>query len=174
MVDQGVGGDDTDRLQRILMELPQNVEGLGKLQNYQVKLHVDPGVKDVNVPPRAVPYHLSVQINEAIEQMIKEDVIEEHPTTQAWVSCAIITPKSDGGTRVTLDVNKALQAANHPIHRLEDIQARLAGARVFSKLDFESAFWQLELHPDSRYLTVFHANNKLYRYKWLTIFLKHT
>ena len=69
---------------------------------------------------------------------------------------------------MTLDahnVNKALQPAHRPIPRLEDIWARLAGA----KLNFKSAFWQLELHPDSSYLTVLHANNKLYRYRRLTM-----
>ena len=39
-------------------------------------------------------------------------------------------------------------------------------------MDFKSAFWQIELHSDSRHLTVFHANNKLYRYKRLTIGVK--
>ena len=29
-------------------------------------------------------------------------------------------------------------------------------------MDFKSAFWQLDLHPDSRSLTVFHANNKIH------------
>ncbi|CAB4033920.1 Hypothetical predicted protein [Paramuricea clavata] len=39
-------------------------------------------------------------------------------------------------------------------------------------MDFKSAFWQLELHPDSRYLTVFHANDKLCRYKRLAMGVK--
>ncbi len=39
-------------------------------------------------------------------------------------------------------------------------------------MDFKSAFWQLELHPYSRYLTVFHANDKLYRCKRLTMSVK--
>ena len=46
----------------------------------------------------------------------------------------------------------------------DDIRAQLAGAGHFSKLDFKSTFWQLELHPDPRYLTVFHPNDKLYLY----------
>lgn len=49
----------------------------------------------------------------------------------------------------------------------------MAGATVFSKLDLNSkAFWQLELHPDSRNIAVFHANDKLYRYKRLIMGLK--
>ena len=70
------------------------------------------------------------------------------------------------------NVNKAIQSSNLPIPHQEDIRAKLAGSMVFSKLDFKSAFWQLELHPDSRYLTVFRFNDKLLRYKRLTMGIK--
>ena len=36
----------------------------------------------------------------------------------------------------------------------------------------KSAFWQIELDESSRYLTVFHTNDKLYRYKRLTMGIK--
>ena len=108
--------------------------------------------------------------------MIDNDIIEQHPINEAapWVSNSVIQPKPDGSgsVRVTLDarnVNKALISSNHPIPKYEDIKAKLAGAKVFSKLDFKSAFWQLELDEDSRYLTVFNANGKLYRYKRLVM-----
>ena len=69
-------------------------------------------------------------------------------------------------------INKATQSSNLPIPRQEDIKAKLSGTKIFSKLDFKNAFWQLELHPDSRYPTVFYCNSKLYRYKRLTMGLK--
>ncbi len=166
-----------EALQAILQNFPQNFEGLGKLKNHQVKLHVDPTVKPVASPARPVPYHLRARVAKEIEKMVAQDVIEEHPPTEPapWVSNAVIAPKSDGAIRMTLDarnVNKAIHASNLPIPRQEDIKAKLSGAKVFSKMDFKSAFWQLELHPDSRYLTVFHANDKLYRYKRLTMGVK--
>ena len=77
--------------------------------------------------------------------------------------------------RQTLDarnVNKSLYLSNLPIPGQEDIRAKLSGKNYFSKLDFKHAFWQLELHPDSRYLTVFRCNGKLYRYKRFTMGLK--
>ena len=43
---------------------------------------------------------------------------------------------------------------------------------MFSKLDFKSAHWQLELDEDSQYLIVFYLNDRLYRYKKLTMGLK--
>ena len=87
----------------------------------------------------------------------------------------MIFPKDDGFLRVTLDarnLNKALVSRNCLIQKQEDIKAQLSGSKIFSKLDFKSAFWQLELHPDSRYFTVFHANNKLYRYTCLIMGVK--
>ena len=60
--------------------------------------------------------------------------------------CQMIAPKEDGSIRVTLDArnaNKALISSNQPIPRQEDIKAKLAGAKVFSKMDLKSAFWKI-------------------------------
>lgn len=67
------------------------------------------------------------------------------------------------------NVNDAIRPTNIPIPRVEDIKSELAGCKVFSKLDFKSAFHQLEIDENSRYLTVFHGNGKLMRYKVLTM-----
>ena len=53
-----------------------------------------------------------------------------------------------------------------------DIKAKLNGCRVFSKMEFKAVFWQTGLEPTSRYLTVFNANGKLYRYERLTMGIK--
>ena len=99
--------------------------------------------------------------------MIKEDVIELYPEKKPapWISNTVIAPKTDGNIRMTLDarnLNKAIMSTNLPIPRHEDVKAKLAGCKIFSKMDFKSAFWQIEIEEKSRYLTVFHANDKLY------------
>ena len=141
---------------------------MGKLRSYQVKLYTDNSIKSVAVPRRSAPYRLKARISDAIDIMLKEGVIQEHPINHPFplVSCAVIVPKTDGSIRITLDarnVNKAIISTNQSIPKQEDISTQLAGARYFSKLDFKSAFWQLELHPDSRYLTVLHANDNFYQ-----------
>ena len=98
--------------------------------------------------------------------MINQDVIEEHPINQPapWVSNAVIAPKIDDSIGMTLDacnVIKAIIPTNRPIPRHEDIKAKLTG--------FKSTFWQIELYESSRYLTVFHTNDKLYCYKRITM-----
>ena len=166
-----------DNVQDILAQYPENFQGLGKLKNHQVRLHVDETIKPVCVPPRPLPYHLRDRAQKVIDEMIEQEVIEKHPPNEPaqWVSNTVLAPKSDGSIRITLDarnVNKAMLANNHPIPRHEDIKASLANAKIFSKLDFKSAYWQLELEPESRKYTIFHANGELYRYKRLTMGIK--
>lgn len=169
--------DHNDSIQDIISKFPENFKGLGKLKDYQVKLHVDENVKPITSPPLPIPYHLQERANIIINEMITQGVIEEHPTDQSapWISNCVIAPKPDGSLRMTLDarnINKAIQSSNLPIPKQEDIKASLANSKIFSKMDFKTAFWQLELHPSARHLTVFRANNKLYRYKRLTMGLK--
>ena len=169
-----IDAENKENLQAILSKYPENFSGLGKLKDYHVKLHVKEGVKPVNVPATTFPYHLQQRAQAAIDDMIKHDVIEEHPPNQPapWISNAVLSPKDDESVRVTMDarnVNKAIQSSNYPIPKQEDIKAKLSGAKVFSKMDLKSAFWQIELAEESRHLTVFHANDKLYRYKRLTM-----
>ena len=107
--------------------------------------------------------------------MIQQDIIEEHPQDQAapWVSNVALASKPDIGISVTLDareVNKTIIPTNAPILRQKD--TKLTGCQVFSKMDFKSAFWQIELYEDSSYLTIFHTKDKLYRYRRLTMGLK--
>ena len=170
-------GEFSLKITNILQKFPQNFQGLGKLRNHQVKLFTDESVKPIAVPPRTAPFHLKARINEAISKMEADGVIEQHPPNEPapWVSCAVVVPKPNGEIRITLDarnINKCIQTMNYPIPMQEDIRAQLSGANYFSKMDFTSAFWQLELHPESRYLTVFYANDKLYRYKRLLMGVK--
>ena len=177
MISEHADSDLKTDLQDTMLEYPENFKGFKKLKGHQVKLHVDPSVKPKVTPERSTPYHLQDRVDDLLASMLKDGIIEEVPSNVAspWISMSTIAPKSNGDIRMTLDarnVNKALLSSNLPIPRQEDIRAKLSGAKVFSKLDFKNAFWQLELHPDSRYLTVFYCNGKLYRYTRLTMGLK--
>ena len=145
-----------EKIQDILAGHPEVFSTkLGKHKTYQVKLHTDPNVIPVVTPARPTPYHLTERIDKALNEMIKQDVIEEHPIGDPtpWISNAVFVPKPNGSLRVTLDarnINKAIQSSNLPIPRQEDIKAKLGGSEIFSRLDFKNSFWQFELHPDSR------------------------
>ena len=169
MINVKLKKSNQDQIQNLLAKRREVFsDTLGKHRSYRVKLHTDPNIKPVIEPPRPTPYHLRERVDKALEEMLANDVIEEHPVGDPtpWISNAVYVPKPNGSLRVTLDarnINRAIQSSNLPIPRQEDIKAKLGGSSIFSKMDFTSSFWQLELYPESRGMTVFNLNDKLYR-----------
>lgn len=157
---------------RMIRKYPAAFAGIGKLRNYKVHFHTDPEVRPIAQPQRPVPYHLQEPFEREIREMEEQGVIEEHHGPVTWLSNPMLVPKDDNRVRVTLDArqpNKAIKDTKIPIPRAEDIRARLAGAKWFTKLDFRSAFHQLELDEESQMLTVFYAGHRLMRYNRLTM-----
>ena len=76
----------------------------------------------------------------------------------------------NGDIRICLDMrqgNQAIAREKHSVPTVEETLQEVSYAKVFSKLDLNMAFHQIELHPDSRDITTFSAPNGLYRYKRL-------
>ena len=138
--------DLNNEIQTCLAEYTQNFQGIDKLKNHSVKLHVNTEVKPTATPPRSISYHLKKRASKVLEDMIKQDIIKEQPINEPapWVSNAVIAPKLDGSIRMTLDacnVSKAILPTIHPIPRHGEIKAKLAECKIFSKMDLKSAFW---------------------------------
>nr|XP_006823364.1 PREDICTED: uncharacterized protein LOC102803828 [Saccoglossus kowalevskii] len=146
---------------------------IGKLKGVQCVLHEDKTVKPVVQPHRRVPFHVRAKTEEELQRLLNLDIIErvgDEPTP--WVSPITVVekPKKPGEIRICVDIrsaNKAILRERHVTPTLDDIIADLNGATVFSKLDLNSGYHQIELAPESRHLTVFSTHNGLYRYKRL-------
>ena len=61
----------------------------------------------------------------------------------------------------------AIIRERHPVPTVEETIQEMSGGKVFSKLDLNMAYHQVELHPDSREITTFAGPDGLYRYKRL-------
>ncbi|CAB3993644.1 Hypothetical predicted protein [Paramuricea clavata] len=135
-------------------------QGLGKLKDYQVQLHIDEGVPPVAQPHRRVPFHVPKQHEEQLSQDEKLGVIERRggPNPLGIAYCC--------GTKAQV-TRKAVQRERHITPTIKEIIADLNGANVFSKLDLNQGYNQLELAPESRYITTFSTQLGLMRYKRL-------
>ena len=63
--------------------------------------------------------------------------------------------------------NQAILREKHPVPTVEETLQEVSYAKLYSELDLNMAFHQIELHPDSRDITTFAAPDGLYRYKRL-------
>ena len=109
---------------KLLEDYADLFNGLGKLKEKKVHLHIDE-----NIPPIAQRYR-----------------------------------------RICIDMraaNKAIKRKQHPTPTLNELKTILSGANVFSKLDLNQGYNQLELAEESRYIITFATHLGLYRYKRL-------
>ena len=144
--------------------------GLGKLKGYQLKLHIDENVRPVAQPVRRILFSRRANVTEKLEELLKLDVIEKVEGPTSWVSPLVVVEKPNGGIRICLDMRRANQAnvwEKHPVPTVEETLQEVSYAKLYSELDLNMAFHQIELHPDSRDITIFAAPDGLYRYKCL-------
>ena len=75
-------------------------------------------------------------------------------------------PRSPGQVRVCVDMrqaNVAIKRERHVTPTMNQIVHDLNGASFFSKLDSNQGYNQLELEPNSRYITTFSSHIGLWR-----------
>ena len=97
-------------------------------------------------PPWQIPFHYADKVRAQLDDMVKEGII--HPSTSPWWAPAVYIPKNSGEIRICVDfvqLNKVTKKESYPVPQSEGPQQKLAGKRVFSKLDLKSAYWQFPM-----------------------------
>ena len=151
-----------------LIEKYPNVfgDGVGKLAG-EHHIRLDNTVDPVQHAPRRVPVALRAKVKEALEDLVKQEVIAPVTSPTAWISSMVTIPTKNGKLRICLDpkdLNRAVQREHYPLPTIEDVATRLHGAKVFTKLDARNGFWHVALDDESSYLTTFHT--PFGRYRW--------
>lgn len=148
-------------------------DGIGNLKNKQIQLHIDKNIQPVTQPHRRIPFHVRKQVEQVLKKLEALDIIEKVDGPTPWVSPIVVTPKpkKPGDIRLCVDMrraNTAIQRERHVTPTIDDMILDLNGAKVFSKLDLNAGYHQLELHPESRNITTFSTHVGLRRYKRLS------
>ena len=149
------------------MLYPNSFDRLGSLKGeYDIK--VDPTVPPVQHARRKVPIESKAAIKEAIDYMVKQDILGPQTEPMPWVSSVTYPVKPTGEVKPCLDVRdlkKAIIQENHKPQTMEEIAHQLAGAVVFTKADALKAFLQVCLTEASSKLLVINTHKGRYRFK---------
>ena len=155
----------------IMKQYSKVFDGIGKLPGkYQLK------VKENAIPVARTSRPISVALRAAtlkkLEELEKMDIIEKVPigTPYEWCSNMHIVPKRNGDVRVTIDpgeLNKVILREFHPMSTVDDIATRVNGSKLFTTLDANMGYFQLELDEQSQPLTCFITPFGRYMYKRL-------
>jgi hypothetical protein len=107
----------------------------------------------------------SLLIQEHVTKLIAHGLIENSVST--WRSPLVIAPKADGSERICENfrkLNRRTAIDPFPMPRVDDLIDWTGGASCFSKIDFASGFWQIEIEEGSRPFTAFSTPSG--HYQW--------
>ncbi|CAI7747995.1 unnamed protein product [Closterium sp. NIES-53] len=157
-------------IQKLLEEfedvLPDDLpDQLPSYRTHQHEIIEEPGSK----PTFRAPYRLSptelADMKKQIEYLLDKGLIR--PSTSPYSAPVLFTPKPDGSLRMCIDyraLNKQTIKNKCPIPRIDDLLDQLRGAKIFSKLDLRSGYWQIRMADNSIHKTAFRTRYGSYEY----------
>lgn len=163
--------DATDYKQKLIAKYPSLFQGLGKIKGttYDLKLETNASPFAI-ITPRRVPVPLMEKVEKELQEMQHEGVIEEVRDPTEWCAPMVIVTKSNGQIRICADfteLNKYVLRERLQLPSVDETLAQLQEAKIFTKLDANSGFWQLQLtEKSSNYLTFITPFGR-FRYKRL-------
>uniref|UniRef100_A0A182YST1 Reverse transcriptase domain-containing protein n=1 Tax=Anopheles stephensi TaxID=30069 RepID=A0A182YST1_ANOST len=110
------------------------------------------------------------KVNQKLQEMLEADIIEPVIGPANWISPMVVVPKGKDDIPLCINMrypNKAIQREHYPLPVIDTLLNKLKGATIVSKLDITSAYYHIELHPDSRDITTFMTGRGLMRFKRL-------
>ena len=157
--------------EKIKVKHPKVFQGIGKLKDYKLKLHIDETAIPVAQKVRRVPFSLRSKVTDKVNELLEMDIIERVDGPTTWVSPVVVAAKPSGEIRLCVDMRRANEAIIRerlPIPTIDETLESLNGSTVFSKLDLRWGFHQIELEDDSRDITTFATHDGIFRYKRLS------
>ncbi len=137
---------------------PAVFKGLGKLKEpYKIELEQG-AIPYALSSPRRVPLPLRDKVEVELQRMESIGVISKVTKPTPWCAGLVVVPKAKGKIRLCVDLthlNKWVRRERHILPAVDQTLAMLAGAKVFTKLDATSGFWQIPLTKESSLLTTF-------------------
>ena len=142
----------------VIRQFPTIFKGLGNLgEEFEIKLKPDAQPFALTTP-RNIALPLRPKVEQELARMEEMGVISKVDEPTPWCAGMVVVPKKSGKVRICVDLkplNESVLREVHPLPKVDETLAQLSGAKVFSKLDANSGFWQIPLSKQSRLLTTF-------------------
>jgi len=123
----------------------------------EIEQSIDTGdAKPVKQRMRRTPACFAGEEEAHLKKMLEAGVIQE--STSEWASVPVLIRKRDGSVRWCVDyraLNHVTLKDKFPLPLLDDCLDTLAGNFWFSKLDANSAYWQINIKESDRHKTAF-------------------
>ena len=131
-----------------------------------LKHHIDTAdAAPVRQPLRRTPQAFEGEEEKYIKDQLESGTI--YPSKSDWASPLVMVRKRDGEVRVCIDYRKLNERTvkdAYPLPRIDMCIDCLSSAKVFSTIDLQSAYMQLELAEEDRHKSAFITKYGLFEY----------
>ena len=120
----------------------------------------------IRQPLRRTPQGFENEEEQYLQDQLENGVIQ--PSASAWASPVVLVRKKDNTVRWCIDyrkLNSATKRDAYPLPRIDSCLDCLSSARIFSTLDLQSGYWQLEVAEEDRHKTAFITKYGLFEYR---------
>ena len=141
---------------------------------YHIK--IDETVSPVVNPPYRILQALHSRVTDELDRMEKLEIVTKVDEPTDWVNSIVIVEKPQSKSlRICIDpksLNSAIKCKHYRTRTIDDLLHKLKGAKIFSKVDARSGYWNVKLSKESSYLTTFNTPFGRYRFLRLPFGLK--
>ena len=131
-----------------------------------IEHHIDTAeASPIKQKMRRTPLSFAAEEKAHLDKMERAGVIQ--PSQSEWASAPVLVRKRDGGVRWCIDyraLNSVTRKDVYPLPNIEECLDTLAGNTWFSKLDANSAYWQVRISDQDRRRTAFTTKYGLYEF----------
>ena len=123
-----------------------------------------------NAPPvrqrvRRTPLGFQGEEEQHLQSLLDAGIVV--PSTSDWASPVVLVRKKDGGVRWCIDyrkLNDVTRKDSYPLPNIEECLDTLAGSTIFSTIDLQQGYHQIEMDPEDRRKTAFITRYGLFEY----------
>ena len=120
----------------IMDQYPEVFTGLSTFgEGYEIKLKGE-ATPYALYAPRNIPIPLRQKVQQELNRMEKLGVIRKVSEPTPWCAGMVVAPKKSGAIRICVDLkplNEEVWREIHPIPRVDDTLAQMAGAKILSQ-----------------------------------------
>ncbi|XP_052193963.1 uncharacterized protein LOC127802285 [Diospyros lotus] len=144
---------------------PDELPGLPPRREIEFAIEIVPGAGQVSIPPyKMAPAELR-ELKTQLQELLDKGFIR--PSMSPWGAPVLFVKKKDGSLRMCVDyrqLNKITIKNKYPLPRIEELFDQLQGAKVFSKIDLRSGYYQLRIKVEDVPKTAFHSRYGHYEF----------
>ncbi|WVZ89222.1 hypothetical protein U9M48_035650 [Paspalum notatum var. saurae] len=155
---------------------PEELPGLPPERDVEFRIELILGTTPISKRPYRMALDELKELKTQLQEQVDKGFIR--PSSSPWGCPALFVEKKDqGGKRLCVDyrpLNAVTVKNKYPLHHIDIMFDQLAWARVFSKIDLRSGYYQIKIRDEDIPKTTFSTRYGLYEYLVMSFGLTNT